>query len=198
LSTVSGEAGGVPAILASAELYPRAAHWEIAASPADSLNPTSMIVGLLHALNIGHAWLDRADPFCWRRLETETVTGGPTLAAAFMFLNHAPDRRRAVAAAERLADAIPEADFFRLQPGPSTGYATTPLDLVPWPDAMAAGLFAEELLAAHLDDLEAAQDDDGGWPLTWEPPGPGATLEWRGRETLRALITLQDWGRLGT
>ena len=33
-------------------------------------------------------------------------------------------------------------------------------------------------------------------PRSWEPPGPGATLEWRGRPTVEALLTLRRWGRL--
>jgi len=37
---------------------------------------------------------------------------------------------------------------------------------------------------------------DGGWAITWEPPGTSATLEWRGIETLRALRTLRAYGRL--
>jgi hypothetical protein len=196
LASVSGERGGVPAILPSATTFPRAEHLELDNWPADALNPTAMIVGLLHALNIGHPWLDKADPFCWRRLEEITIGDGPALAAVFSFLNHAPDRRRAVAMAERVAEAIPDALFFKLSPGPVHDYALTPLHLAPWPGAMGAGLFADELLQAHLDELESEQQDDGGWPLSWEPPGPGAVYEWRGRVTLEALLTLRAYARL--
>jgi hypothetical protein len=195
LSSVSASDGGVPAILPSVSGYPRAEHWEVENWDV-SLNPTAMLVGLLHAMRIGHPWLDRADNFCWKSLEDPTVGGGPWLAAVFCFLNHAPDRRRAVAMAERVAELIPDALFFRLEPGGGAGYALTPLDLAPTPDAMAAGLFAEELLAAHLDDLADAQQYDGGWPLTWEPPGPGAAIEWRGRVTVEVLLTLRAYGRV--
>ncbi len=193
---VTDEEGGVPAILPSAEGYPRAVHWQLEAWPADALNPTAMLAGLLHAMRVGNPWLDRADGFCWRRLAETTVDDGPALAAVFCFLNHAPDRRRAVEVAERVAESIPDAAFFALQPGPRAGYALTPLDLAPTPEAMAASLFADELLAAHLDDLEDAQQEDGGWPVTWEPPGAGATAEWRGRLTLEALLVLQAYERL--
>jgi hypothetical protein len=61
---------------------------------------------------------------------------------------------------------------------------------------MAAGLFADDLLAAHLDDLASAQQSDGGWPITWESPGVGAAMEWRGRVTIEALLRLRAYGRL--
>jgi hypothetical protein len=47
-----------------------------------------------------------------------------------------------------------------------------------------------------LDRLERDQQDDGGWQITWEPPGVVATLEWRGIETLRALRVLRAYGRI--
>jgi hypothetical protein len=196
LMSVTSDEGGVPAIGVTAENYPRADHWHWQNWPADSINPTAMLAGLLHALRYGHPWLDRADAFCWRLIEAADVEGGPALAAAFCFLNNAADRRRAVAAAEGLAEKIPEADFFTLQPGGSDDYALTPLHLAPTEDAMARGLFTDDLIEAHLDHLAAEQQDDGGWPLTWHPPGEGAAIEWRGRVTLEALLLLHWNGRV--
>lgn len=197
LSTVTGDTGGVPAILPSASRYPHAEHWQPKAWIADSLNPTAMLTGLMHSLHVGNAWLDRADAFCWKRIEETKVEGGPELAAVFCFLNNAPDRRRAVQMTEEVADAIPNATFFALDPEDLTGgYAVTPLHLAPHPDAMAAGLFAPELLGAHIDHLADQQQDDGGWPLTWEPPSEAAALEWRGIETVRAVTTLQLYGAI--
>jgi hypothetical protein len=195
---VTGETGGVPAILPSAARYPRAGHWQPAVWIADSLNPTAMIAGLLHSLHVGHAWLDRADAFCWKRMSETKVEGGYDLAAVYCFLNHAPDQRRAVQMAEEIADAIPHASFFALDPEDLDGgaHALTPLHLAPTPDAMAAGLFAPELLGAHIDHLIDQQQDDGGWPITWEPPSEMAALQWRGIETVRALTTLQEYGAL--
>jgi len=197
LVSVSGEEGGVPAILPNVARYPRAEHWQPHAWIADALNPTAMLAGLLHALHVGHSWLDRADAFCWRRLAETKPGSGPELAAVYCFLNNAPDRRRAVQVAEDVADAIPSAGFFALDPEDHTGeYALTPLHLAPTPDAMAAALFAPELLDAHLDHLVEQQQEDGGWPVTWDPPSDGALLEWRGRVTVDALVTLQNYRRI--
>jgi hypothetical protein len=57
-------------------------------------------------------------------------------------------------------------------------------------------LFADDVLDGHLDRLQCHQQPDGGWPLTWEPPGDAALLEWRGIVTLDALRTLVSYGRL--
>ncbi len=61
---------------------------------------------------------------------------------------------------------------------------------------MARVYFTDDLMEAHLDELTSRQQPDGGWPLAWEPPGPGAALEWRGRVTVDALLTMQAWDRL--
>jgi hypothetical protein len=197
LSTVSGEGGGVPAILPNVVRYPRAEHWQPHAWIADALNPTAMLAGLLHAMHVGHWWLDHADTFCWKRLGETKPSDGPELAAVYCFLNHVPDRKRAVDVAEDIADAILTAGFFALEPEDHTGeYALTPLHLAPSPDAMAGGLFAPELLGAHLDHLAGQQQEDGGWPVTWDPPSEGSLLEWRGRLTVEALMTLQNYGKV--
>lgn len=197
LQSVTEADGGLRAITEVVSSWPRAEHWQPSAWTS-SLNPTATIAGLLHSLKVGHPFLDAADAYVWKHLDGVKPEGGPTLAAIFCFLNHAPDRRRAVHFAEDVAGTIPDAPFFSLDPPePGGGYALTPLDLAPWPDALAGGLFAPELIEAHLDALEGQQRPDGGWPVTWEPPTPAALLEWRGRETVRALITLQSYGRLG-
>jgi hypothetical protein len=40
------------------------------------------------------------------------------------------------------------------------------------------------------------QQEDGGWPIAWEPIGKAVELEWRGVATLDALKTLRAYGRL--
>jgi len=196
LTTLSVD-GGVPAITESVLSSPHGEHWQPASWTADALNPTAMMAGLLHALHVGNAWLTAADAFVWRRLTEVKLADGPALAAVMCFLNNAPDRRRAVMLAEEVADAIPEADFFALDPEDLRGgYALTPLDLAPTPDALVGSLFAPELIAAHLDALDALQQPDGGWPITWEAPAGIAAMEYRGRMTVEAIGRLKAYGRI--
>jgi hypothetical protein len=65
----------------------------------------------------------------------------------------------------------------------------TPLPSPGW-----ASLFTDAQLRGHLEDLRDRQQDDGGWPISWEPPGPAAVCEWRGRWTLESLMVLVDYG----
>jgi hypothetical protein len=65
------------------------------------------------------------------------------------------------------------------------------------PDSRFIGLFDPSLVDAHLDALVAQQCDDGGWPISWDALSVPAEYDCRGVETLRALRTLQAFGRLG-
>ena len=56
--------------------------------------------------------------------------------------------------------------------------------------------FSAALYDAHLDRLEGEQAEDGGWPVAWEPPGPGSLAAWRAILTLEAIATLRANGRL--
>ena len=77
------------------------------------------------------------------------------------------------------------------------GYVKSPLEFAPRPDSIARRLFDDATIDAHLDALAENQQDDGGWPITWEPPSEAAVREWRGFVTLRCLQVLDDYGRLG-
>ena len=92
-------------------------------------------------MHVGHSWLDRADAFCWKRLGETKPDDGPELAAVYCFLNNVARPSTAPCrSAEDVADAIPTAGFFALDPEDHTGeYALTPLHLAPTRDAMAAG-----------------------------------------------------------
>jgi hypothetical protein len=76
------------------------------------------------------------------------------------------------------------------------GYGLTPLQFAPTPDSPRRRFVASESIDAHLDTLERAQRDDGGWPITWQPPGPTALAGWRGIATLDALRVLRAYGRI--
>jgi hypothetical protein len=97
---------------------------------------------------------------------------------------------------DRLGERI-VVELVALDPAAS-GYVKSPLDYAPDPDRLAHRLFDDATIERHLDALAAKQQDDGGWPITWEPPSVAAVSEWRGFVTLRALAVLDDYGRLDT
>jgi hypothetical protein len=95
----------------------------------------------------------------------------------------------------RVSDWLPKLAHYRAD-ATDPSYGVTPLHLAPTPDAFWRRLFSDEVIEGHLDRLVRDQQDDGGWAITWEPPGASATLEYRGVETLRALRVLRAYGRI--
>jgi hypothetical protein len=176
------------------ERYPRAEHWsDWTYTPA--LNPTAGIAGRLHRMAAIHPWLDRATDWCWTRLEAGSDEDAHAIAEVLVFLANVPDRDRAEAVGARIGAWLDKAAWFRADPA-DPDYGMTPLHLAPAPDSPWRQLFDDTNIEGHLDRLTRDQQPDGGWAITWEPPGVAATLEWRGIETLRALRTLRAYGRL--
>ena len=194
LASVAEPEGRVPVVLPSILDHPRAAHWDQPIFTDESMNPTGALVGLLRAKGTDHPWLARAEAWCWRRIE-QPIGEAHELLCALTFLDLARDRDRAEKLVERVAGQAERASYYLSDPA-DAGYGLTPLTLCPSPASLARPFFAADLFEAHLDALAARQQDDGGWPISFEPPSPAAGFEWRGRWTLDALATLRAWGRL--
>jgi hypothetical protein len=195
LASVAEPDGRVEIALPHILDYPRAAHWNSPSFGSDSPNPTAGIAGLLLYQGVDHRWLKRASAWCWRRLE-RPLGDAHEIATALRFLQYAPERARAIELAIRLVNEAPRSKWFLERAG-SSEYGVTPLGLCPTPTAIGRDAFSDDLIASHLDDLASRQQPDGGWPITWEAPGPGAATEWRGRMTLEALLRLRAYGRIG-
>jgi hypothetical protein len=193
LSSVADERGLVPVVLPSVASYARADHWEDGVFPP-TLAPALGIAAVLHAWRLQHPWLERATSTCLDELGRDPPDDAHALREALSFLEYAPDRERAEAAVGSVVDALRTARWLRRDPE-STEYGLTPLAFAPTPGSRWRALFADDEIEAHLDRLERDQQDDGGWPLAWEPPGDAARLEWRGFETLRAVRVLNAYGR---
>jgi len=187
--------GAVPPAFPVIEAYPRAAHWtEWTYEPG--LNPTAGLAGRLHQLRVDHAWRAEATSYCWDQLAAPDLPADAhALSEVLIFLEHVPGDGRSAALAARVQEQLAKASSFRADPD-DPGYGLSPLAFAPRAGSRWRALFADDVLAAHLDRLQRDQQADGGWPLTWEPPGEAAILEWRGIVTLDALRTLVSYGRL--
>ncbi|BCY10247.1 hypothetical protein [Actinoplanes sp. L3-i22] len=187
--------GAVPLAFPVIEDYPRAAHWtDWTYEPG--LNPTAGLAGLLHRIGFEHPWRDAATRYCWDAIDSAKLPEEThALSETLVFLAHVPDRPRAEQAARAVLARITESPLFQPMPRPGE-YGLTPLNVAPSADSPWRGLFTDAQLDAHLDELAAAQQDDGGWPVVWEPPSQASRLEWRGLVTLHALRTLRSYGRL--
>jgi hypothetical protein len=192
---VAASDGAVPLSFPVMEAHPRAEHWsDWTYSPG--LNPTAGLAGRLHRMGVSHPWLDRATEWCWHRLEQGFDEDAHSLREVAVFLGHVPNRARAEAVGASIGGWLAKAQWYRADPE-DPSYGVTPLDLAPEPDGPWSHLFDTTTIEGHLDRLVRDQQPDGGWAITWEPPGTASTLEWRGIRTLWALRVLRAYGRLG-
>jgi len=191
----AGAGGAVPLAFPVIEGFPRAAHWtEWTFEPG--LNPTAGLVGLLYQLGVDHPWREAGAAYCWSKLETgELPSDAHALSETMIFLEHVPDRERADKIAATLEANFAGIAMFKLDPD-AEGYGLTPLAIAPRADSRWRSLFTDAQIDAHLDRLMKAQQDDGGWTISWEPPSTAAVSEWRGVVTLSALRTLTSYGRI--
>jgi hypothetical protein len=195
LAGVAGPGGGLPLYLPGYGVYPRASHWEGFDEPPPDINPTAAIVGMLHRFGANHPWVDDATAWCLTTLDADGLPADAhALRCVLALLEHLPDRARADAIADGVPAALKAAKWYREDPT-SPEYGVTPLDLAPTPDSRWRALYSPDLIAGHLDNLVAEQQDDGGWPIRWEPPSEASVLSWRGKVTLGAAATLVADGR---
>jgi len=177
------------------ESYPRAEHmtdWTY----VPGLNPTAGLAGLLYQLDFAHPWRDAATGYCWQALEHNPPPDDVhALSEVLGFLAHVPDRDRADKQVAAVTERLLSTPMFHLDPE-AEGYGLTPLHIAPAADSRWRSLFTDAQLDGHLDHLLRSQQPDGGWPITWEPPGTASRLAWRGMVTVAALRTLDSYGRL--
>ena len=193
LSSVATPEGAVPLAFSVIEAYPHSEEWADW-TYAPSVFPTASLVGFLHALDVEHPWRDKAEAWCWATIESGLPDDAHAVLRVAVFLAHVPDQGRAKRYYPAVVEHLPKAQWYRASADDPT-YGVTPLSFAPAPDSPWRRLFDDDVIAGHLDRLEADQQADGGWAITWEPPSPAAVLEYRGVQTLWALRVLRAYGR---
>ncbi|MET8683422.1 hypothetical protein ABZV77_04330 [Streptomyces sp. NPDC004732] len=205
LTSVSTPEGALPAIHPSQRGYPAAPFMPIVDNPPSELLATGPVVGLLHRNEVWHAWLFRATDFCWAAVESLERSHPYEIRAAVAFLDGAPDRPRARAAADRLGRLVREQriaaldpadlDAYPVSPGYGPGEHHFPHDFAKVPESLARSWFTDAEMERSLDFLARDQEADGGWPVRWRQWAPGTAMEARPIVTIEALRTLRAYGR---
>lgn len=205
LTAVSTADGALPAIRPSQRGYPTAPFMPIVDDPPSELLATGPVVGLLHRNEVWHAWLFRATDFCWQAVESLEKSHPYEIEAAVAFLDSAPDRPRAEAAADRLGRLVRDHRLAVLDPGDLAAYPVAPgyapgehhfpHDYARTPSSLARGWFTDAEMSRSLDFLAGAQQEDGGWPIRWRQWTPAVAFEARPMVTIEALRTLRAHGR---
>lgn len=193
LDKVSDKRGLVPPILTNALESPHASHWARPQPP--SINPTAAICGLLTDQGVDHPWLSRATETCCDILLHQPQDEAHGLACAAVLAEHLPDEQTAGRIEMMIGSKLSSARFF-IAEAPVREYGLTPLHFASTPESRWRSLFTTAQIQGHLADLQARQMEDGGWPISWEPPGPASVCEWRGRWTLDAIKALVAYGML--
>jgi hypothetical protein len=180
----------VPIMLPSIRDYPQARHWRETDEFPPSLFGTIGATAALHAVGVEHPWRDAATAWCLRELADDPLDDAHTISWAFQLLEQVGDEQLVA----HVTEALPRARYFLADPADES-YGLTPLQFAPSPESRWRSLFDDAVVDAHLDRLEAKQEDDGGWEITWEPPSEAARLEWRGILTVTNLRVLRAYGR---
>jgi hypothetical protein len=193
LQSVSAPDGGVPLALPTLDAYPHAPWWR--AEPQGSLIATALSLAVLLRTGIEHPFAERASAFCWAAVDGIEKTNPYEAEAAIVFLDAAPDRARAEAAAERIGRLVRDQGLVRGDFGGQPGEVHTEADFAPRPDSLSRRWFTDAEMDAALDALAAEQGEDGSWPVRWINGTPATAGEWA-EVTLKALLTLRAYGRL--
>jgi hypothetical protein len=187
LASIARVDGGIPFVLETSA--PHAPWWQF--SDASSVTQTAANAAALHNLNVNHPWLEQADEFLFGRIAqldasrmTDDIGLGYDVLFSVHFLDAHPDDARATEALTALAP-IPTAEHGSELP--------SALDLSPAPGSRSRRLVDVE---RDLDALEQAQQDDGGWRVSWPDWNAAASYEWRGVATVLALNVLRANDRL--
>jgi hypothetical protein len=193
--------GGLPFALAVGNSAGCAPFWADADPTVSSLQITAIVTAMAHRVAASdpavakHDWLRSATDYCLQASEA-MADELPAMARAFALQAlgaAAHTRPEADAVIELLGAPIPESGQLHVSGGLPDEFMR-PLDFAPFPDGAARKLLSAESVAADLERLATAQQDDGGWPLEFQAYSPAAALEWRGHLTVNALYLLRRNG----
>ena len=193
LGRVAPAEGGATFVLPGVERWPHGPWWRPVEGLPPSPTTTGQLVAPLLRRGVEHPWLDAAVAWLWQAAEDPRDPDPYDLIGLASFLDATPERERAEAAITALAPHLEQALVPRPGGPPDEHH---PLEYARRPDAVGARVFGPERLAADVDRLDAAQQEDGGWTFSWLAWSPVAAVEWRGVVTVDALLVLRAYGRL--
>ncbi|MGH2924179.1 MAG: hypothetical protein ACRDKH_09155 [Solirubrobacterales bacterium] len=200
LGSVTLADGGVPFAFPIDDAAGSAPFWVEADPTASSLQITSIVAGGAQRVAAGdesvaaHEWLARATEYCLGAIAATEQPAAMELAFSVRFCDAIVDREpRAEELLAKLGEHVPESGVVPVSGG-LADEAMHPLDFAPYPDRPARELISAAAVAADLERLAGAQEDDGGWAVDFQSYSPAGALEWRGHATVRAATLLKRNG----
>jgi len=198
LPSITNADGGIPFVTPTAQGWPHAPWWAPQDDPPSSLLMTAGVTAAAHRLRRGdHPWVVEASNYVWEAMASLSLGDPYAFRYVVHFLDAVLDRERdrAQTQLDALRARMPDDGVLKVEAG-TEGETLSALEVAPRPDHAGTTLFPPALIEQQLDDLERAQEDDGGWDFHWAAWNPAVAFEWRGMVTIDALTTLRAYGRL--
>jgi hypothetical protein len=204
LQEVSLADGGLPFARAVADTTATAPFWADADHDTSSLHITAAVAAMAHRVArhdpavADHPWLARVTSYCLGAVTARDEPDSPLeLLYTLGFLDAVVDVEPAAASQlARWAGMIPPSGSLHVDGGAEDEFVG-PLHFSPWPDRPVRAHLDAGAVAADLECLAGGQRPDGGWVVDFAAYSPAAALEWRGYETIRALMVLEAHGLVG-
>ncbi|MEF3312034.1 prenyltransferase/squalene oxidase repeat-containing protein [Paenibacillus sp. GYB004] len=198
--TITLENGGLPLIRSSVHGYAHTPWWSTEDDRCPSMNPTGTIIGLLYKhygdqAIVREHWFEENVRYIWSYMESNEPSGFHDGTHWIQFLQHTPDTGRAAAYWRKVDEWLGAPGVIEKDPHAS-GYVQKVLDWAPQKESYAGKFVSGEDKRIHLKALAEQQQEDGGWPISWQPPSIAAEQEWRGFVTVERLKTLKSYGVL--
>jgi len=195
--------GGLPFARPVPDPAACAPFWASSDGTESSLQITAIVAATAHRVATSdpavaaHPWLARATEYCLRGVQDlEPYVNAMVLAFATQLLDAASTSApRATDLIEAIRPHVPADGLLHVAGGADDEFMR-PLDFAPLPGGPARTLFTDSVVDAELRRLAAGQQPDGGWVVDFGSFSPAATLEWRGRQTVQALLLLRANGVL--
>lgn len=197
--------GSIPVMVPGYEGYPNAPWIVPDPDGGGSLLLTALMMATLYRSGVDRPWMAKSTDYLWNAIEAIEKTHPYEAIFTMLFLDQVPNRERAERAAERLGKIVRDGNLVVIDhanpsayevPGYAPGEVFYAHDYAPQPTGLARKWFSDEEVEQSLDQLEAEQDEDGGWPVTMKQWAPGTHLEWRPLRTLQALEVLAAYERV--
>lgn len=203
LDSIALADGGLPMALPMSTTAGSGPWWASADPSVSSLQITA--VATAGALRVAthdpavaaHPWLERATDYCLNAIDAlRDAPFAYVLCFSLRFLDAVHDTRpEAAALLRKLGAYIPDDGRIRVTGG-AENEMLRPLDVAPYPETPARGLFMDDVISADLEHLAGLQQEDGGWIVDFVSASPAGSLDWRGYATVRAIDILRRNARV--
>ena len=198
--SITTEKGGIPWMFRPKSTYPCEEHFKTV-KEWGALSTTAPLLGILEKYEIDIPWMQKAEQFVWsefERIKDRHIFCYLCVPRWLTFLKHTKSQEKANKTINDLKNWIlTDGVICKDKSDIGWGLYGKPhsLNYSPSYESTLNSLFTKETIESDLKELINRQETDGRWD-TWYGISEGTKLEWAGIQTLWALKTLKNYGRI--